>query len=226
MASALAGLLGSLTACVGPTFRYRFRLSVNVKIGEKYVTGSGVWERVARNVNAFPNGEMAHLNTLGDAIEIDLGGNVQLFVCRVGWSYDDERIFLNLKGWSPDKYFDRLTSIQGDLDAPGGGKRGALARLRSSSPITVEATDLPLIVRFIDPTDASSVQVIDPTKLQELIGVPIEFASATVEITRDKVNRYIQKRLPWLAKNGSAAYLSTTTRYPDRYVAQREDFTL
>lgn len=72
---------------------------------------------------------------------------------------------------------------------------------------------LPVFVRFRDPTDPTSVDLVDPSNLAESFGTGVSFKGATVEITDDPVTHGIENRLPWLKSSREAQ-----TLFPQAYL--------
>jgi hypothetical protein len=61
--------------------------------------------------------------------------------------------------------------------------------------------DLPVLVRFRDAGDPTSVELVDPLDLAASFGPGVMLKSAFVEITDDPVTKGIQAKLPWLASS-------------------------
>ena len=57
---------------------------------------------------------------------------------------------------------------------------------------------LPILVRFQDTNDPSSVEQVDPFDLAKSFGQDVRLKQAFVEITDDPLTKEIQSRLPWL----------------------------
>lgn len=63
----------------------------------------------------------------------------------------------------------------------------------------VPPSSLPALVRFRDPHDPTSVQLVDPLNLAASFGAGVMLERAFVEIIDDPVTNGIEARLPWLA---------------------------
>jgi hypothetical protein len=59
---------------------------------------------------------------------------------------------------------------------------------------------LPMLVRFRDPNDPTSVERVDPLDLASSFGPGVTLKSAFVEITDDPLTRGIEARLPWVTR--------------------------
>lgn len=60
---------------------------------------------------------------------------------------------------------------------------------------------LPVLARFRDPNDSSSVELVDPLNLAAGFGAGVAFKRAFVEITDAPITKGIETRLPWLASS-------------------------
>ena len=61
--------------------------------------------------------------------------------------------------------------------------------------------DLPVLVRFRDPNNPTSVELVDPFNLAASFGSGVTLKGASVEITDDPITKGIEARLPWLASS-------------------------
>lgn len=61
--------------------------------------------------------------------------------------------------------------------------------------------DLPVLVRFRDPNDPTSVELVDPLNLAASFGPGMTLKRASVEITDDPITNGIEARLPWLTSS-------------------------
>ena len=61
--------------------------------------------------------------------------------------------------------------------------------------------DLPVLVRFHDPKDPTSVELVDPQNLAASFGPGVTLKHAFVEITDDPVTKGIESQLPWLTSS-------------------------
>jgi hypothetical protein len=63
----------------------------------------------------------------------------------------------------------------------------------------VPSSLLPMLVRFRDVADPSTVEVVDPRDLERAFGTGVRLRVATIEITDERITRGIRERLPWIA---------------------------
>jgi hypothetical protein len=61
--------------------------------------------------------------------------------------------------------------------------------------------DLPVLVRFRNPKDPTTVDIVDPFNLAASFGPGVSLKRASVEITDDPITKGIEARLPWLASS-------------------------
>lgn len=71
-----------------------------------------------------------------------------------------------------------------------------LNRVKPTADIPVK--DIPVLVKFSNPSDPTSVSLVDPSNLEAAFGSGVTLKAATVEITGDPVSNSIDTRLPWL----------------------------
>jgi hypothetical protein len=140
----------------------------------------------------------------GEATVVDLGPRGLLFATvaseeallsgRVGFYAGCEAPFPRAKfpgkfvqgGSSDDEYRDYLDELnrqkpKGDLPFNG----------------------LPMLARFGDPSDPTSVERVDPSDLAASFGAGVKFDRMSIEITDDPVTTGIEAVLPWLARGES-----------------------
>jgi hypothetical protein len=61
--------------------------------------------------------------------------------------------------------------------------------------------NLPVLVRFRDPNDPTSVELVDRLNLAASFGPGVTLKRAFIEITDDPITKGIEARLPWLASS-------------------------
>ena len=69
---------------------------------------------------------------------------------------------------------------------------------------------LPVLVRFRDPNNSASVELVDPLDLAVSFGPGVTLKRAFVEITDDPITKGIETRLPWLASSKVSPQLVPT----------------
>jgi hypothetical protein len=75
-----------------------------------------------------------------------------------------------------------------------------LYRIRDTrGPIDIPLGALPLLVRFRDLNDPTTVERVDPFDLAGSFGAGVKIKRATIEITNAPVTTGIEQKLPWLA---------------------------
>jgi hypothetical protein len=177
----------------------RYRLTLNVETPEGLKSGSSVVEvteyyadGAIREFDSSSAGVRFH----GQATMVDLGARGLLFCVlqfdlarnpkAIGRPIDLPATYFHQLipkyEWSPELY-DKLNS------------------LRPPPKRDIAPNDLPLLVRFRDPTDSRTVERVEPDRLDAAFGQGVRLASATVEITRDDVTMGVEKKLMWLRSN-------------------------
>jgi hypothetical protein len=156
----------------------------------------------------------------GEAFAIDIGKRGALFVLLVGDRPRNERNHVRWgdKGRSPDAgrgalsvYFEFVVA-----NFPNGlGSKAKIDALAASKmAVEVEAAALPLLVRFRDLNDPSSVEVVDPNNLEAAFGAGVKLVGAHAEITDEPITYGIERRLPWLKSGYREKYLVTLRSGP------------
>jgi hypothetical protein len=171
------------------TIRYRLTLAVNTPEGIK--TGSGVIEvTYAKAVRLLGSSAEITTGVKGEAVVVDLGKRGILFA-------------LLKEGQSPRSAPEWIVTKA--FGFPGGGIGSPpdtdIARLRTlRGKAELPSEELPLLVRFRDIHDPTSVERVDPANLAASFGPGVRLARATIEITDDPVTTGIKKRLPSFGK--------------------------
>ncbi|EZP82419.1 hypothetical protein BV97_01916 [Novosphingobium resinovorum] len=201
------GMCGTLAACSQPADTdqfaafyepYRFRLSVAVETPEGPKVGSGVIE-VRWSDSSF--------KVTGEAVPIDLPNGETLFVLlqsrgdvdwaskSVDWIPEDLR-----KTWvMPDSDGETAASERGKFFwQKVAAFRGTVSVPRTrKSPVAV-VDNYPLIVRFRDVNDPSTVEEVSPKNFAKILGAGYGLTRITATFTDNAVSRGIRKRLSWI----------------------------
>lgn len=175
-----------LYALPSVTIRYRLALTV-VADGAEHTGSSVVGVTYGTRVPLFSNHSgRIYTEVKGEAVAVDISNRGTLFaLLKAGSSHRSSPEFIIPKAFGfpggsvPDDGFSRLSALAGRVDL---------------SPV-----DLPLLVRFRDLSEPTTVERVDPSDLAEAFGRGVYLKQAWVEITRDPVTTGIEKRLPWLS---------------------------
>ena len=188
---------------------YRYRLTVEVDTPEGLKSGSSVIEvrtEVADRA-ILPDAKTLDIQVTGEAVTVDLGQRGLLFALlqseeRVGWAGGVMELVTPRPKGGPHKdayanwhaamtantgrhvlprYAPQVYSPPGPPDKPGDPPR-----------------DYPLLVRFRDVADPTTVERVDPDDLAKSFGPDVKLRKITVELTENAVTTEIEKRLGWL----------------------------
>ena len=219
---AVQGFAGSLAACgrwassrrslwrlyaayafAFPTATVRYRLALTVEADGAEHTGSGVIQvTYGKKVRLLGVSGEIYVEVKGEAVAVDIPGRGTLFaVLQQGQHHRSSPEWIVPKafgfpgggvGSPPEPSFDRLRALKGRVElAPG---------------------DLPLLVRFRDINDPTTVERVDPNDLAASFGPGVYLKRATIEITRDPVTTGIDAKVPWLSQtSGAAGWQQRTT---------------
>lgn len=186
----LAGLIGAAITAVGGcglsgASRYRFRMTIEADTPQGPRTGSSVYEVTAYKLVKLTSEEKEGSGGLaGQAtiIELPHGPMFALLKTRTAGEGLDTAATLALR---PDAETGHVADYIAAVRSLG-GEDGAVAELPRAK--------WPILVRFANPSDPSSVEQVDP----ETVGIK----RIRVETTRDNVTTGIERRLAWLTADG------------------------
>jgi hypothetical protein len=205
MSSAALALSIGLVGCSSSPRSLRYRLSLYVDTPEGERSGTGVVEETEH----YNDGMLESLGSViitrlrGQATIVDLKQRGLMFCLLIGDSSRRESPWsepMNLLSWT---FRDRLVG-----DPPVGQQFDTLARERPRVALPLNA--LPMLVRFRDLSDPTSVERIDPLNLAAAFGPGVRLVRSTIEITDDPVTAGIEMLLPWLAGSSRTASIYRT----------------
>jgi len=185
-------ILGSiLTGCGSLSETIRYRLTINVEVDGKVVSGSGVIQVKQSDTRGLFGSIGGFGNEVsGDAVVVDLGTHGALFALLRGpkAGYGD----LGGPAWMLfDAFADLLKSETDPLPR--------VRLLREQHPRRVLRFDqIPMLVKFRDLNDPKSVEQIDPRNLGAAFASGVVLRDALIEVTEDPLTTGIEVKLPWL----------------------------
>ncbi|MEI9849655.1 MAG: hypothetical protein WDN24_01025 [Sphingomonas sp.] len=191
--AAILGVLALPAAIVGTLLLVRwrdrrFRLTVTVDTPEGPRTGSSVIRIRETRFPKFTQTSNVTYRIWGEAVAVDLPGGETLYAALTGrW-----RSLIDL---IESAAIAKGTAVPGQPLAGLEEPAGLPARLRMRSGASGEASGYPVLIRFRDPANPETVEIVDP----ERFGAGLALRSITIRRTRDPVTRAIEARLPWLA---------------------------
>jgi hypothetical protein len=207
---ALAVILAAIVALGWALWGYkttvRSRLTLVVETPEGERAGSSVSQVTIESPGRL-NREigLSSLRTAGEegeALVVDLGSRGLLFATLVDESaLRSGRMGVYNAGLVPFPQ----EKFRGEIGPGIGLKDGYTAYLdelnRRKPKGELPFKYLPMLVRFRDPNDPTSVERVDPLDLASSFGSGVTLKSAFVEITDDPLTRGIEARLPWVTRN-------------------------
>jgi hypothetical protein len=204
----LGAALLALPGCDGitnPGAEVRYRLKVEVETPDGIKSGSSVLEVDARRTGEWSRqmtSRTGGYGSRGEAVAVDLPGGRTLFALLRG---EDERI-------SPFHWLAFANGLKlGDFDDPQTLLEQA-ANYLAESPLpptyetgcvpsqNCEDRAYPMLVTFKDIKDPTSVERVDPDKLEASFGAGYKLKAITVQVTDAPVTKGVEKRLGWLSK--------------------------
>jgi hypothetical protein len=203
-----------------PSASLRYKLSVDIDDNGILRHGEGVIGVAFQSQGPLLIGNTPQwsVGTVGEAIAIDIGERGTLFVLLAGDVLRNKRnnITWGEKGYSPDAGRQALDAYFNFsvVNLPNGlGSRAKIdAFAASKASVELTASGLPLLVRFRDIQDPSSIEVVEPLDLETVFGGGVKLARAHVDIVDEPQTLGVERRLSWL--NGG---------YPETYVLTLRD---
>ena len=189
---------------------YRYRLTVEVETPEGLKTGSSVIE-VKTSVagrNSIPTPGVVSRRARGEAVTVDLGARGEIFALLRSDENSDWASGV-MFGFAPDK-IPRPLDENGKFDSSAHFKARFMAMLEHRDPIELPerfptrsniegGLARPMLVRFGDLTDPTTVERVDPDDLAADFGPGVRLRRITVQFTDDPVTTGIVERLSWLS---------------------------
>ena len=178
----LAGLAGGMAALLAGCGllggnKYRFRMTVEVETPQGLRSGSSVYEVSAWNeVGMDPSGRIRRMTLKGEAIVLDLPAGPVFVLLRTSGANPDIDLADASMATLDQEYRNDWVESAGRISGSWSTRRGEVPR-----------ADWPLMVRFRDIKDPTSVEPVDP----DTIGVK----RIVLETTSDEVTTGIEKRL-------------------------------
>jgi hypothetical protein len=220
-----------------PSGTLNYKLSVDVDDNGTLHHGEGVLQIAYQGNLWMPMSQGAPWSAglaYGEAVVIDLGSKGLLFAVPQADPYKD----LSSKGGFTKftvvaepgqaaiyKYFDfGFNGLPGD--------RSALATIdafkKSAQSVDINPFDLPLLVRFRDINDPSSIERVDPDHLDQSFGSGVSIARASAAITEEPVTTGIENRLPdWfkIMQSRIAENRTAHTEYTKHPISPADQFS-
>jgi hypothetical protein len=203
----MAGLVVMLSGCGSALPDYRYRLTVEVETPEGLKTGSSVIEVSTSTTSStsIPSPGAVRHRLNGEAVTIDLGQHGTLFALlrsdvEVDWPTN---LLFRL---APQV---RVNDENGKYDSDASFRARYEAMLQNRRPIVLpknfnnisvlrDMPARPMLVRFRDINDPTTVERVDPDALAASFGEGVKLRRVTVQLTDDPVTKGIEKRLKWL----------------------------
>ncbi|HEX8061744.1 MAG TPA: hypothetical protein VF535_00865 [Allosphingosinicella sp.] len=198
----LVGLAVSLTGC-GSSAEVRYKVIVEIDDNGVARSGSSVWSfALAKPTVALASPYDAKFK--GEAVEVDLGAGRTLYALLVGEDGDKGTVQL----W-PEHLFKDLSSARSDRIkllrdiASNEGEERVLPRWGERiSDSRDPMIEYPLLVRFRDRNDPTTVEAVDPDALDRSFGPGVALKAIKVQVTEEPVRTGIKARLQWLEPVG------------------------
>ncbi|MBR1230893.1 hypothetical protein [Bradyrhizobium sp. AUGA SZCCT0182] len=186
-----------------PSVTVRYRLTLEALVDGELKTASSVREVTYGKQSGFASGHELFIRYRGEAIALDLGSRGTLFALLTKDADDRSRaewIVLHAFGFNG-----------GSLPRPVEEGLKQVSRLSGKRELPLDG--LPMLVRFRDLADPTTVERISPLNIEERFGPDAKLIRATLEIvpagiwplnsvgiTGEPITTGILERLPWLKR--------------------------
>ena len=173
-----AALLAIWELVLFPSWTIRYRLTIHVAVGDEVRSGSGVIEMIWHSQRNYPLTEVPwSLEIRGEAISVDLGSRGPVFVLL-----DPPEAPRHLAKPGMHIFTPAIDAFSPDLSV--GTMTGWML---SSIAWRHDAADLvpsflPMMLRFRDINDPTTVEEVDPSDLADSFGPNVKIVRATVQI--------------------------------------------
>ncbi|MDP8996698.1 MAG: hypothetical protein M3O03_06805 [Pseudomonadota bacterium] len=161
---------------------------MNAEVDGQPKSGSGVIEvTYKRYANWVPQEKHFVVEVRGEAFALDLGEKGKIFALLRGPMLGED-------GTAPDGI---INQVWDDLAVKYNYDWLAILR-NAQGKRDVGLNHLPMLVRFRDTNDPTTMEFLKPQNLESNFGPGVKMTGATIEITRDEVTTGIVRQLPWL----------------------------
>jgi hypothetical protein len=211
--AAVAALFLVWTTSVVHDRTVRSRLTLTVETPEGLRTGSSVTE----TTTAFGPFQLKRSSTgwsigrflTGEGVVVDLKQRGLLVATLVAPSWISSPGWTGGGGYSVSPFSGTVDYSKNSSDGLSAAERYMLhldeiKRLKPKADIALK--ELPVIVRFGDPKNPTSISLVDPSDLASAFGPGVQLKTATVEVTDDPMTHSIEGHLPWLKQNRLPKY--------------------
>lgn len=179
-----------------PSVTIRYRLTLVVEADGKEHVGSGVLEVKYATISTLLRNHGGDVGTSyrGEAVAVDIPNRGTLFVLMEN---SGDTSVEGLRSRPPEMVLLAYGFPYGHL---GRASRENFNRVKDlSGERELKLNALPMLVRFRNIDDPSSVEQVDPRDLSARFGPKAYIKRAFIAITRDPLTTGIDQRLPWLA---------------------------
>jgi hypothetical protein len=217
-----------------PSASVHYKLSVDVDDNGVLRHGEGVIDVAFQSQGPLLIGNTPQwsVEPIGEAFAVDIGDGGAFYVLLVGdgprnrrnhIAHDDNSVGSTSAGPSALRRwfgFD-ATGLPNGLETK--AKIDAVAVSKASVELPPSA--LPLLVRFRDPKDPSTVEVVDPDNLEASFGRGVKISRVRAAIVDEPVTAGIKERLNWLKLGYRGKYLFTLPLAPGSENAVPQNIT-
>ncbi|MGV3633171.1 MAG: hypothetical protein ACO1NY_02400 [Pseudorhodoplanes sp.] len=167
-----------------PTQVYRYRMTVEVNLGDEVRSGSSVIEvRLTKQRQILPEVIPVRSNVSGEAVYVDLGEGRNLVALLASGPNAENRdhpqsvVPSHFKLSYSDSDLPKYSSLRGEWTLP--------------------KDRLPTFVTFGNLNDLQSAKVVVPDEFEQTFGAGVTLRDVRIEMTDDPVTHGIAEKVPW-----------------------------
>jgi hypothetical protein len=176
---------------------YRFRMTVVVETPDGVKSGSSVYQiDVAQRLQVTPESQVRKVALTGESVAVEIAPGRTLFTLLKTVSNNDSIFLMSLRSLQPNCRQTYGSAEECTIDA----MVSRLSKAGPGKPFIVKPENYPMMVRFGNLNDPSSVELVDPDDLAASFGEGVRLKRITVQLTDDPLTTGIEKRLGWLGQ--------------------------
>ena len=195
-----------------PSASLRYEITVEVEAEGQLYTGSSVHEETLRRQPQMLAAPPESREFKVEAVAVDIADRGTLFLLLTGTRGQSNEPFSPEHGYhvDPEQFVNVVFEI-----------RASSAQAVRSLPYRViddevPFNQLPMMVRFDDISDPTTVALVNPYDLAARFGEGVQLRRVHVQTTRARVTDGIEERLPWFNTPHPPGTLSSGSIYGDR----------
>ena len=204
----VGGASALLSGCTYRSESYRYKLTLSLNTPDGVKTGSVVHEFTTAHAYSLLNGEVYPYGFRGEALFVDLGpGRKPLITTLKGRCHKTWAPFcvgengMNYESWDIRRATNIFSERWDHITSGDPQWLDAFPRWKAQhAHLDLAPIDLPELVTFDDINDQTTLHLVDPFHLEDVLGPGISWNAITIEVVDAPLIYSLDKKLPWFAK--------------------------